>query len=740
MAASHENLPGAESPHLGADFPNVRDVAEVSRPARRDAAADAHSRVARSERRNAVRARDRRRSRQPPFAGPPTNIRCSSSKPGPSSWKPSSRAAAASRLLDAARARLARRRVRRRAAAYADRLVTLVAADRAAAQDYVGFLSDGRIHRLLIKPPAVGATRLLIESATARRLQLREEPANDDAPDGDRGGPSRFLKWRWPAAAGAASVALLATRDRRPRGSGGGTASRAEQRLDRDDRRRCCRRRRPCRRPRTSLPTTARRPRSRVRKAVSPSPSATTPSIIISRFSRWHPRTRRRAAAFRPSSTRLFDARRRSAARRLARRPRPAALDHVRRVDPASSRLAFLDAQLARALAALAASPSAPANAAASPAALPTELDSVLSLATARLRRGQLLSPAGDSARAYLDRARELESHRSARRSAANGPRRGVDRGGASRVRFRRRGGHESRRAKRGGSAPSPRCSPRSSAMLAAARAQRRAARLAERLETARAPRAERRIVRAGRRQRARSSHAACRRMRPISPGLPRRGKRFGKQACSPSKAPRQGRVGGGRCAARRARASAGRRSRGGAARGRARGAAGCRRRFLATAVPASELRVQSVGAGRLSAGRLSARGIEGWVELEYVVDRTGRPRNLVVVQASPTGRFDAAALAAVAQYRYVPFERRRPRLRAPRCGCACASRCSRRSVARLARQRLFPRAPAGAHAVRRLMQHGFDGADEPALDLEDLGDGPRPRNLRAAFDAPAVR
>ena len=39
-----------------------------------------------------------------------------------------------------------------------------------------------------------------------------------------------------------------------------------------------------------------------------------------------------------------------------------AALDHIRRVDPASSRLAFLDAQLARGLTALAVSPSEPAR------------------------------------------------------------------------------------------------------------------------------------------------------------------------------------------------------------------------------------------------------------------------------------------------------------------------------------------------------------------------------------------
>jgi TonB family protein len=63
-------------------------------------------------------------------------------------------------------------------------------------------------------------------------------------------------------------------------------------------------------------------------------------------------------------------------------------------------------------------------------------------------------------------------------------------------------------------------------------------------------------------------------------------------------------------------------------------------------------------------------RGIEGWVELELVVDRAGQPRDVVVTEASPAGRFDAAALDAVRQYRYVPFERdgriyeRRVRLR----------------------------------------------------------------------------
>jgi protein TonB len=66
----------------------------------------------------------------------------------------------------------------------------------------------------------------------------------------------------------------------------------------------------------------------------------------------------------------------------------------------------------------------------------------------------------------------------------------------------------------------------------------------------------------------------------------------------------------------------------------------------------------------------LLQRQIEGWVDLEFIVDRTGQPRDLVVVKSNPTGRFDEAALAAVAKYRYEPFVRdgqayeRRVRLR----------------------------------------------------------------------------
>ena len=84
----------------------------------------------------------------------------------------------------------------------------------------------------------------------------------------------------------------------------------------------------------------------------------------------------------------------------------------------------------------------------------------------------------------------------------------------------------------------------------------------------------------------------------------------------------------------------------------------------------------------------------------------------------------------------------------------ACASSSSRPSAARLARQRLFPRAPAGAHAVRGLMQHGLDGADSgrgsprgsaiAAGGLRGRGrvEGPRRRRPRPwiTFSTPAER
>lgn len=52
---------------------------------------------------------------------------------------------------------------------------------------------------------------------------------------------------------------------------------------------------------------------------------------------------------------------------------------------------------------------------------------------------------------------------------------------------------------------------------------------------------------------------------------------------------------------------------------------------------------------------RAAARGIEGWVDVEFTVGADGRPRDARIVNASPRGVFDSAALDAIADWRYQP-------------------------------------------------------------------------------------
>ncbi len=58
---------------------------------------------------------------------------------------------------------------------------------------------------------------------------------------------------------------------------------------------------------------------------------------------------------------------------------------------------------------------------------------------------------------------------------------------------------------------------------------------------------------------------------------------------------------------------------------------------------------------------RAAARGIEGWVDVEFTVGRDGRVRDARVADASAPGEFDNVALEAVGRWRYepLPAERR---------------------------------------------------------------------------------
>lgn len=52
---------------------------------------------------------------------------------------------------------------------------------------------------------------------------------------------------------------------------------------------------------------------------------------------------------------------------------------------------------------------------------------------------------------------------------------------------------------------------------------------------------------------------------------------------------------------------------------------------------------------------RAQTRGIEGYVLLEFVVTKTGAVANPVVIEASPPGIFDRAAINAALKFKYKP-------------------------------------------------------------------------------------
>jgi len=52
---------------------------------------------------------------------------------------------------------------------------------------------------------------------------------------------------------------------------------------------------------------------------------------------------------------------------------------------------------------------------------------------------------------------------------------------------------------------------------------------------------------------------------------------------------------------------------------------------------------------------RAQTRGIEGYVLLEFVVTKTGAVENPVVIEASPPGIFDRAAINAALKFKYKP-------------------------------------------------------------------------------------
>jgi len=348
-----------------------------------------------------------------------------------------------------------------------------------------------------------------------------------------------------------------------------------------------------------------------------------------------------------------------------------AVLDEIRRVDPASSRLAFLDAQLGRALAAGTAAPQlAPdgdADAVASNGDTPTELDSVLSLGTARLRRGELLTPAGDSARAYLERAMRIDTE-DPRVVALR-----ADVGAAMLAAARVLGGADVAAAR--ALAAEARGLGVETTALAALESD-----LSVASERAESRQRSQRLTLAQERIRQGvlfepSETSALAELKSLQ-GETREVEGL-TEAWDSFRLAVRGSIETATERGEWERAAAGlaalREAPGGAVIATPLAEEIEARRlqiaYLAEAAPARELTLLSAPPAVYPPEAVQ-RGIVGWVDVEFVVDRTGATRDVSVTQSSPPQRFDAAALAAVANYRYAPFERdgreyeRRVRLR----------------------------------------------------------------------------
>jgi TonB family protein len=537
--------------------------------------------------------------------------------------------------------------------AHSDRIVVLVAAQRPKAEGLMGFLSERKIHRLLIKPSAPGITRLLIESAVKRCLQLRElKEAGGEL--GERRFPSpratqRVPAWVFPSAGVAllVVVGLVIGLGSWSRGSltdadeAGGRA--AQGRVD------------PASdagatqvavggtstgpRLAEAAPEEAAEPRfadllSRAEQAfregrltAPPGDNALDYYLTVLAADPAEPTARRELAAvvdalFSQAETALLASRTDAAA---------AALANVRRADPSSGRLQFLEAQLERARNAEARST---ATAEGEPAAGPS------------------VAAAADEAAAAVRAELAANLIAAARRAIAAGD---PDAAAPLAAEARRIGADDDELARLDGE-------------VARSRAARGALRHAEWLASAQQRLRDNALIT----PEADSANHYLAQLQAEAPSFPGLDAAWREWRSAVSRAARAD------LAARRWDAAGVWLAALGQAPDGASAAASLaeelefgrrQERYLAAAAAAGEFTLleQVAPVYPESAER---RGQEGWVDLEFTIDAMGSVRDVTVNAADPPGRFDDAAVAAVSQYRFAPFEEegrryaRRARLR----------------------------------------------------------------------------
>ena len=537
--------------------------------------------------------------------------------------------------------------------AYSHKVVTLVAADRAVAEGLMGLLSERKVHRLLIKPPALGITRLLIDSAVGRCLKLAgaEEPQSPTIVEQPRAPVQRRRVaapfWVLAAAAAAmlAGVAVIASVSALWNSSDEGVPVPSEAA--------------PPEVAIAALEPERAPARDRAGSAArddQPNPQTLDDYLAILAADPTDAAARQQldalvAAAYAEAERALLAGDRLAAA---------AALADVRRVDPTSTRLAFLETQVARAGRTAppppeSAEPPAPARAA------NTELASLVTIARARIQRAQLLDPSGDSALEYVNRAARLapqDADVAAVRSElgaalVTGARSALARSDVAKA------SAFAREAARMG-APADEVAQLQSELaqlqseLAQLRAQRAAQRHAEWLALANA-RLEQGALVEPVDDSARHYLLMLQDEAPRHTGLDTAWRSFTSAM--------QDRIAAATVARDWADAEGGLAALADVPNGAAAGeslraqlaTAKLEEHYLAVAAPAGELELLE-RAAPVYPVEAARDGVEGWVDVEFVVDVTGRPRDFEVVAAEPEGRFEQAALAALAKYRYRPF------------------------------------------------------------------------------------
>ena len=542
--------------------------------------------------------------------------------------------------------------------------VIVAAASLSAAPEPMKALAERRIHRLLIKPASLGNTRLLIEAAINRRKQLRERPvapAQQGRPRADSSFRRRGLALAAAMAVvlGAVVFAGLNMKSRAP------AAGPAEAVMPADTGRVQARLPPaapvPAVDPWTGQLALAQDAFDAGRLAEPPGDNALDGFMTILADQPGHDLAQEGLALTVGALFTLAES------ALLGNAPELAAvtLDHVRRAQPDSARLAFLDAQVERAqLAAASAAQVATAPPAATPlpgealppaeTAPPSELESLLAIARGRIRSGELLLPEGESALTYLERAAALDP--AAPAVLATRARLGAALVAAAQLALES-GEHEQAAAL----ADQARSLDERAAGLAeldvqlgalrdALRQEREDALLAQGLER----------LRSGRLITPENDSAAyylatLRAEHPARAGLEQAWQTLtARLAANVQSAIATADWAGAQAwlaGLERIEAEPGLVG----ALARDLSVARTQAGFLAAATPANELELVEFEPPVYPEPALR-HSIEGWVELEFIVDRDGQPRDIVVTGAQPAGRFDQSATDAVARYRYTPF------------------------------------------------------------------------------------